>query len=554
MPIINSGGTVLESAPLNFDQFFRTGVIRADQFALRDRFDQLKQLQFLIGAAQAAQTTYGLQTPATTGDVTITFPSTSGGLTTHAFGVIQTPTGTSPTAGTAFDTLNLTSSDSSVSITGNSSTNTVDFKSTGGGGAFLPLAGGTMVGGASIQWADTGATPAISTDGAGNLQFSSNDFSVDSGGNITTQGGLNLQPGRSVYWADGASIANYPFTGEMLVSSASGQPLWLNGNPYGPSVGPVNTKYTVLDDGTGQMYLGGQIWMPSSQPVRWNDGPQINSDGSGDFQVSGPSGLTLFSNNQIVMGQAAYTATLTLNTSTLTVGTAFSTLDDGAGNMTLGANLNILGGQSIDSLGLSYINGDWIFGNAGGVSFSGGAPTFLGGILMSASNIAFDSSSFIIDHLNSTSIQPDARILVDSSSNQSANWDGRTLSDSSSIKSVDWANRKLYDTTGSNILLDWSGNGVFSKPAITYHSGNYTIQDGDYIVMEQAGSSTVTLQTAVGRANQMKVIKNWHGSGGPITLAAPSGQLEGSTTISMGLNKSYTVVSDGTQWNIIGTY
>jgi hypothetical protein len=175
---------------------------------------------------------------------------------------------------------------------------------------------------------------------------------------------------------------------------------------------------------------------------------------------------------------------------------------------------------------------------------------------MSSSNVQFDSSSFIVDNSSSVSIEPGARLLVDSSANQSANWNGRTLSDSSSIKSVDWANRKLYDTTGSNVLLDWSGNGVAPfKMAITYHSGNYTLQDSDYCLFEQANSSTVTVPTAVGRANKVFIIKNWHGSGGPITLAsAVSGQLEGVSSISMPQNKCYTIVSDNTQWNILSVY
>lgn len=45
----------------------------------------------------------------------------------NAFGIIQTPAGTSPTATTTTDTLNLTSSDGSITITGNSGTKTVDF-------------------------------------------------------------------------------------------------------------------------------------------------------------------------------------------------------------------------------------------------------------------------------------------------------------------------------------------------------------------------------------------------------------------------------------------
>ena len=44
-----------------------------------------------------------------------------------SFSTIQTDAGTNPVADSAFDTLTLTSSDSSVTITGNSTTDTVDF-------------------------------------------------------------------------------------------------------------------------------------------------------------------------------------------------------------------------------------------------------------------------------------------------------------------------------------------------------------------------------------------------------------------------------------------
>lgn len=50
----------------------------------------------------------------------------TGGSSSNAFSIIQTPAGTSPTATTPSSTLTLTSSNSSIVITGNSGTNTVD--------------------------------------------------------------------------------------------------------------------------------------------------------------------------------------------------------------------------------------------------------------------------------------------------------------------------------------------------------------------------------------------------------------------------------------------
>lgn len=49
-------------------------------------------------------------------------------LRAGSFSTIQTPAGSSPTATGPLDTLTLTSSDGSVSITGNALTDTIDFK------------------------------------------------------------------------------------------------------------------------------------------------------------------------------------------------------------------------------------------------------------------------------------------------------------------------------------------------------------------------------------------------------------------------------------------
>lgn len=51
--------------------------------------------------------------------------ATSGGF---SFSTMQTPNGTSPVADSTTDTLTFTSSDNSVVITGNSTTDTIDFK------------------------------------------------------------------------------------------------------------------------------------------------------------------------------------------------------------------------------------------------------------------------------------------------------------------------------------------------------------------------------------------------------------------------------------------
>lgn len=54
-------------------------------------------------------------------------PGGGGGADANAFQIIQPPNGTSPTASSTNDTLNLTSSDSSVTITGTAASKTIDY-------------------------------------------------------------------------------------------------------------------------------------------------------------------------------------------------------------------------------------------------------------------------------------------------------------------------------------------------------------------------------------------------------------------------------------------
>ena len=58
-----------------------------------------------------------------------------GGASSNSFEIIQPDHGTSPTASSPTDTLTLTSSDASITITGNSATKTVNLQSVAGGGS-----------------------------------------------------------------------------------------------------------------------------------------------------------------------------------------------------------------------------------------------------------------------------------------------------------------------------------------------------------------------------------------------------------------------------------
>lgn len=78
---------------------------------------------------------------------TNTWSPVGGGSGGDAFGVIQTPSGTSPTAEVPSDVLTLTSSDSTLSIVGDATTDTVDITLANSG----VTAGSYLVTGATID-------------------------------------------------------------------------------------------------------------------------------------------------------------------------------------------------------------------------------------------------------------------------------------------------------------------------------------------------------------------------------------------------------------------
>lgn len=130
MPITNVGGVVTETLPIDNDQFLRTGVHRADQFALCHVSDRFRQFQFDLSAANVGSTIKLAAGPS--GSVVVTLPSSSGTLAltsglSNSFVIMQPDVGTSPTASSNADTLTLTSTNSTITITGTASSKTLAF-------------------------------------------------------------------------------------------------------------------------------------------------------------------------------------------------------------------------------------------------------------------------------------------------------------------------------------------------------------------------------------------------------------------------------------------
>lgn len=128
MPIFKNGvGQIQYTPPSNQDRLNDTGVAEDDDFAVCDKDNVLKQVKFNVNPVTTDEATVTIQVDVS-GDETINLSSIS---TNGSFSTMQPITGTSPVATSATDTLTFTSSDNTVQIIGNATTDTLDFKASG---------------------------------------------------------------------------------------------------------------------------------------------------------------------------------------------------------------------------------------------------------------------------------------------------------------------------------------------------------------------------------------------------------------------------------------
>ena len=97
--------------------------------------------------------------------------------------------------------------------------------------------------------------------------------------------------------------------------------------------------------------------------------------------------------------------------------------------------------------------------------------------------------------------------------------------------------------------------GIKSLGGITFPltgiSATYTIVNTDYVIESTSGTFTVTLPTAVNVQGKQYVIKNV--GTGTITVGTTLSQtIDGNNTISLSQNEVIEVVSNGSNWKIIG--
>jgi hypothetical protein len=97
--------------------------------------------------------------------------------------------------------------------------------------------------------------------------------------------------------------------------------------------------------------------------------------------------------------------------------------------------------------------------------------------------------------------------------------------------------------------------GIKSLGGITFPAtgitATYSVNDDDYLIDVTGNTITVTLPSAVNRNGRNYIIKN--SATGVVTVSTTSSQtIDGSTSRTLNLNDSIGIISDGSNWNIVG--
>lgn len=126
MPIRKDGNNIVQQTPMTGKRLFdETGAAYDEEFSIIDKQNILSQIRWNVNPTSTDAGSVTLQVDVASGDSTINLSSL--GTKSDSFATIQPPAGTSPVADAYNDTLTLTSSDSTLTITGNSTTDTLDF-------------------------------------------------------------------------------------------------------------------------------------------------------------------------------------------------------------------------------------------------------------------------------------------------------------------------------------------------------------------------------------------------------------------------------------------
>ena len=272
---------------------------------------------------------------------------------------------------------------------------------------------------------------------------------------------------------------------------------------------------------------------------------EIDNDGQGTFIVN--SNENSLTNAFSVMDGAGFNALQVNNSDSLGRGdyvqTLNNVLDDGSGNAHFAGSLTTANNTLDDGNGnlsaYGTITGASLHSDSGQIYTDGGGSLYVGGsFTASAYNIGgsylgWDGSS---------------HITVGTSGFEAGNSNWQLNADGSFYAGV---NNFYVDSSGNSTSVNLKNTGQRIDHSILKTS-NYTIAAGDSLVICGAYGATFTLPAASSNTGRIITVKNEYGSGGSNTIASAGGNIDGASTVSLGLLKSRTVQSDGTNWQVIG--
>lgn len=303
----------------------------------------------------------------------------------NSFKTMNAPAGTDPVAASPTDTLNFTSSNSTVIITGNSSTKTLDFRAVGGGGGGAVWGDivGTLSNQTDLQSAlDTKGDvfgPATSVDGEVVI------FSGTSGKIIKRATGSGVAKLASGVLSAGTVALGSEVTGILPVANGgTGSNSALNGNRVMVSSGSTIIENAAL---TGsRVMVSGAGGLPATSSVTTTTLGFLDATSSiqtqlngkqasgnyitsliGDVTASGPGAATATLSNTAVTGQAltgfsSGAGTVSATDTILTASNKFN------GNIALKAPLaapSFTSSIGLDALTLQISGSYWAFGGNG---------------------------------------------------------------------------------------------------------------------------------------------------------------------------------------------
>ena len=117
-------------------------------------------------------------------------------------------------------------------------------------------------------------------------------------------------------------------------------------------------------------------------------------------------------------------------------------------------------------------------------------------------------------------------------------------------------NNRIFIESGGNVGVNTATpkSGIEMNTSVAYAvnsiSANYSLTTTDKVVIATS-AITASLPSAVGIKGRVYTIKN--ASSGSVTVNSSGGNIDGSASVSIAASKYIEVISDGTNWYIIGS-